>query len=91
MFKFLESTLRRILQCLLATMLLLLYTPPEVNQQKNQLENQQEKVVHQVQVRLAAAGKCYLGALAGEGTVLWLQKVSKQSSLIPLLMESSQW
>ncbi|XP_075904939.1 uncharacterized protein LOC142903271 [Nelusetta ayraudi] len=72
MFGFLISALRRVLQCLLAAMLLMLYAPPE--------ENQQENKVHRVQVRLAAAGRSYLGALAGEQTVLWLQE-----TLSPLL------
>lgn len=67
MFGFLISALRRVLQCLLAAMLLMLYAPPE--------ENQQDNKVHRVQVQLAAAGRSYLGALAGEQTVLWLQEV----------------
>lgn len=54
-------------------MLLMLYAPPK--------ENQQENHVHQVQVRLAAAGRCYLGALAGEQTVLWLQEVREERPL----------
>lgn len=73
MFGFLISALRRVLQCLLAAMLLMLYAPPKENQQENQ--------VHQVQVRLAAAGRCYLGTLAGEQTVLWLQEVREERPL----------
>lgn len=80
-FAVLASAVRRTIRSIFVLVFVTLYAPPEEEPQQGPQEGLQEepesrsKLIHELQTALAAAGRTYLGGLAGEQTVALVQKV----------------
>lgn len=72
-FAVLASAVRRTIRSIFVLVFVTLYAPPEQEPQ-GEPESHSE-LIHELQTALAAAGRTYLGGLAGERTVALVQKV----------------
>lgn len=72
-FAVLASALRRTIRSIFVLFFVTLYAPPE--QEPQEEPESRSKLIHELQTALAAAGRTYLGGLAGERTAALVQKV----------------
>lgn len=76
-FAVLASAMRRAIQSIFVLVFVTLYAPPQEESQEGPQEEPESrsKLIHELQTALAAAGRTYVGGLAGEETVVLVQKV----------------
>lgn len=72
-FAVLASAARRSIRGIFVLVLVTLYAPPEEEPQEE--PESRSELIHELQTALAAAGRTYLGGLAGEQMVALVQKV----------------
>lgn len=76
-FAVLASAVRRAIRSIFVLVFVTLYAPPEEEPREEPQEEPESRseLIHELQTALAAAGRTYLGGLAGEQTVALVQKV----------------